>query len=93
MVRAEADALRERAAAAERELIIRCGDESDRSRCLAPILPGLNDGSREGARDALLEREESIKEEPEELSNVVMEEKEEAGQRDPWTQSTCTVGR
>ena len=32
MVRAEADALRERAAAAERELIIRCGDESDRSR-------------------------------------------------------------
>ena len=32
MVRAEADALRERAAAAERELIICCGDESDRSR-------------------------------------------------------------
>ena len=30
MVRAEADALRERAAAAERELIIRCEDESDR---------------------------------------------------------------
>ena len=34
MVRAEADALRERAAAAERELIIRCGDESDRSRSI-----------------------------------------------------------
>ena len=32
MVRAEADALRERAAAAERELFIRCGDESDRTR-------------------------------------------------------------
>ena len=32
MVRAEADALRERAAAAERELIIRYGDESERSR-------------------------------------------------------------
>ena len=31
----------------------------DSSRCLAPILPGLIDGSREGARDTLLERSDS----------------------------------
>ena len=92
MVRAEADALRERAAAAERELIIRCGDESDRSRSRSASRatsrqpsrdPSLRPG-RMGAR----QREESIKEEPEEQdepSNVVMEEKEDE-------EPTCTGG-
>ena len=83
MVRAEADALRERAAAAERELIIHCGDESDRSRSRSAS-PAT---SRQPSRDPSLrpgmgarQREESIKEELEEQdepSNVVMEEKEE----------------
>ena len=73
MVRAEADALRERAAAAERELIIRCGDESERSRSRSASRatsrqpsrdPSLRPG-RMGAR----QREESIKEEPEEQTS------------------------
>ena len=69
MVRAEADALRERAAAEERELI-RCGDESDRSR----LRSASRATSRQPSRDPSLrpgrmgarQREESIKEEPEE---------------------------
>ena len=73
LVRAEADALRERAAAAERELIICCGAESDRSRSRsASRAPSLRPG-RMGAR----QREKSIKEEPEEPSDVVMEKEEE----------------
>ena len=77
MVRAEADALRERAAAAERELIIRCGDESDRSRSRSASRAPSRDPSLRPGRMGARQREESIKEEPEEPSDVVMEEKEE----------------
>ena len=51
MVRAEADALRERAAAAERELIIRCGDESECPNAPARgVHPEQPRGSRPGTR-------------------------------------------
>ena len=84
MVRAEADALRERAAAAERELTIRYGDESDRScsrsASRATSRQTSRDPSQRPGRMGARHREESIKEEldeQEEPSDVVMEEKEE----------------
>ena len=84
MVRAEADALRERAAAAKHELIVRYGDESDRSRSRSASRATSRQTSRgpcqRPGRMGARHREESIKEEPdeqEEPSDVVMEEKEE----------------
>ena len=76
MVHAEADALR--------KLIIRCGDESDRSRSRsasrATSRQPSRDPSQRPGRMGARQREQSIKEEPEEQdepSDVVMEEKEE----------------
>ena len=59
MVRAEADALRERAAAAERELIIRCGDESDRSRSRSASRAPSRDPSLRPGRMGARQREEN----------------------------------
>ena len=56
--RAEADALRERAAAAERELIIRCGDESDRSRSRSASRAPSRDPSMRPGRMGARQREE-----------------------------------
>ena len=99
-IRAEAqtdmykDELRVVAAAAERELIIRCGDESDRSRSRSVSRAPSRDPSTRPGRMGARQREESIKEEPEEPSDVVMEEKEEEEDSEiPWTQSTRANGR